>query len=129
MRELIQALAVRGEQPGPVAQVFLQAQQLGVDIFFRGIRECRNQIALADVGGANQIGLVQVGLIRQFVQFTPNILFAGVQPLAQAGFNHLGAVVGIPPSLQPLPLVQQHADRLGIQLLAVLRQRAAALGL
>jgi hypothetical protein len=125
VRELVPALAVRAEQPGTVAQVLLEAHEPGIRPVARGGTQRRRQRVGVNVGRAGQRGLRQVHLVGQPVDFAPYALAAGAQPLAEAGFVHaLAAAVGA--RLVTFPLVEQHVDRLGVELLAAFRQRAAA---
>ena len=89
----------------------------------------RDQFALADVRRADQGGLVQVGLVGQLVQLPADVLPAGIQPFAQGRLGDDRLAARVAPQLEALPFVEQHVHRLGVELLAVLRERAAALGL
>ena len=127
MRKLIQPLAVRCQQPGPIAQMLFE--QFGLQIGSGGccVQKRQHQPLLPDVGGAHELGLIAVYLEREPVQLAPDVVAAGVQKFSQAGRNLLRAV-GLEVHLQAFPLVEQQLNRLRIQLLAFLRQRTAAFG-
>ncbi len=69
-----------------------------------------------------------MGFESQLVQLAADVVAPGIQPLRQARLDFPGAV-RLEAHLQALPLVQQQFHGLRVQLLALLRQSAAALGM
>ena len=72
--------------------------------------------------------LVVVGLEGQPVELLADVVAAGTEPFGEAG-------LALPwcrrphPDLHALPGVEQHVDRLVVELLALFRQGAAGVGL
>ena len=114
------------EQPGAVAQVFLQPAHLHVGPR-AGVQQRLHQPGLRDVGTAGLVLLVAVGFEGQAVQLAADVSAAGVEPFGQAGLG-VGAAVGPGARLHALPGVEQHRYRLVVQRLALLGQGAARLG-